>query len=254
MSYQVFMQANIDSDKALMARWNWRWNSALVTKTTAQIAPGAMGGGLFQFENDYTGADFTASIKANNPSVLEGGLTGSVVGDYLQSITPRLSLGLNAHWQREAMNKVPDIMLTYAARYKGDDWIGSARVVPLVGLLQVSYWRRIADKIDAGVNLELSMIGGGGPMGGMMGGAPRPEGAATIGAKYEFRGATYRAQVDSNGRLGCMLEKRVAPPVSITFVGQLDHVKVRTVDSATSIITNESRTKQKSALLCRLSL
>jgi mitochondrial import receptor subunit TOM40 len=214
------MQANIDSDKSLSARLNWRWNSALVTKTIAQIGGGI---GAMVVENEYTGSDFSASLKASNPSVLEGGLTGTLNGEYLQSITPRLSLGLSALWQREAMSKGPDMMLTYAARYKGNDWIGSARFLSLAGLLQLSYWRRIADKVEAGVNLELSMLG---RPGSSMTGPLRPEAEAQLGAKYEFRSSTFRAQVDSNGRLGCLLEKRVAPPVAVTFVGQIDHVKV----------------------------
>lgn len=219
------MQANLDSDRSLLARWNWRWNSAFVTKTTTQIAPG-QGAAVLVVENDITGSDFSASVKANNPSILEGGLTGTVSGDYLQSITPRLSLGLNAVWQREAMSKGPDMMLTYGARYKGNDWIGSARFLSLAGLLQLSYWRRIADKVEAGVNLELSFLRGAGPGAAMMGMPTGPEGQATIGAKYDFRAASVRAQVDSNGRIACMLEKRVAPPVQVTFVGQIDHIKV----------------------------
>jgi mitochondrial import receptor subunit TOM40 len=220
------MQANLDSEKSLSARMNWRWNSALVTKTIAQMG-GPMGIGAMVVENEYTGSDFSASLKASNPSILEGGLTGTLNGEYLQSITPRLSLGLSALWQREAMNQGPNMMLTYAARYKGNDWIGSARFLSLAGLLQLSYWRRIADKVEAGVNLELSMFGR--PGGSMMGGPGRPEAEATLGAKYEFRTSTFRAQVDSSGVLGCLLEKRVAPPVALTFVGKIDHVKVSTI-------------------------
>jgi mitochondrial import receptor subunit TOM40 len=38
--------------------------------------------------------------------------------------------------------------------------------------------------------------------------------------------ATYRAQVDSAGKIGVVLEKRVAPPVTLTFAGEIDQVKV----------------------------
>jgi mitochondrial import receptor subunit TOM40 len=217
------MQANLDSDKSLLARFNYRWNSGLVTRTTTQIAPG-QGAAVGVLENEYQGSDFVASVKANNPSILEGGLTGTVSGDYMQSITPRLSLGLNAAWQREAMNKGPDMFLTYMARYKGNDWIGSARFMSMMGIVQLSYWRRIAEKIEAGVNLEVAMAGN--PQAAMMGMPSGPEGQATIGAKYDFRNSSFRAQVDSNGRIACMLEKRVAPPVQVTFVGQIDHIKV----------------------------
>lgn len=217
------MQANIDNEKQLLARFNWRWSQGLVTKTTAQIAPPSAGQSVFSIENDYTGKDFTASIKAINPSVLEGGTTGMVTGEYLQSITPRLSLGINALWQRQAMNQGPDVLTTYAARYKGDDWIGTAKFIS-VGAFSTSYWRRLADKVEVGADLNLQYVPAGA---GMMGGGAKADGVATLGAKYEFRAAQVKAQVDSQGRIAALLEKRVAPSVGVTFVGQIDHVKVR---------------------------
>jgi hypothetical protein len=58
-----------------------------------------------------------------------------------------------------------------------------------------------------------------------MGGLKR-EGVTTVGAKYDFRNSTFRAQVDSQGKLSCLLEKRVAPAVTLTFAGDMDHSKV----------------------------
>jgi mitochondrial import receptor subunit TOM40 len=217
------MQANLDNEKAMMARFNWRWSNALVTKTMANFQPGPTGQTMVSIENDYTGSDFTASIKALNPSLLEGGLTGMVTAEYLQSITSRLSLGLAALWQRQAMSQGPEMMLTYAARYKTPEWIASAQFISL-GVLQASYWRRIADRVEGGVSAQLSYAPS--PSGQMMGGGAKAEGVATIGAKYDFRTSQFKAQVDSAGRIGCLLEKRLAPAVSVTFVGQIDHVKV----------------------------
>lgn len=91
------------------------------------------------------------------------------------------------------------------------------------GVLQATYWRKIADRLDAGVECQLARIGGSG--GAMMGGGPRREGATSIGAKYEFRASVFRAQIDSSGKLGCVLEKRVAPAVMLTFAGEMDHGK-----------------------------
>lgn len=194
-----------------------------MTKTSVQLAPGP-GQSMFSMEQDYTGADFTASVKAMNPSILEGGLTGIFIGDYLQSITPRLALGLNAMWQRAAMNTGPDTLVSYAARYKGDDWIASGQLVAAGGL-QLSYWRRIAEKVEGGVDVNLQVAPGAGA--GMMGGPLKKEGTTTIGAKYNFRQSSFRAQLDSQGRLGVLFEKHIAPAVSVTFSGEIDHVKVR---------------------------
>lgn len=174
-------------------------------------------------ENDYTGADFSASLKAINPSILDGGLTGMVMASYLQAVTPKLSLGLDTFWNRPAMAYAPELNVSYAARYKAADWIASAQVLAGGGGLEASYWRRLSDKVETGIHMNLTFagIGPGGPMGGI-----RKEGTVTIGAKYDFRASSFRAQIDNNGKVGCMLEKRVAQPIAITFSGEIDHKQV----------------------------
>lgn len=158
-----------------------------------------------------------------NPSALDGALTGIYIGSYLQSITPRLALGLEAVYQRPAANLGPESMLSYAARYKGDDWIASAQFLTQGGV-QGSYWRRLSDKVEAGLDINLQFAGLGLAQGGLMGGGKK-EGTATLGTKYDFRQNIFRAQIDSTGKVACLLEKRVVPLVGITFAGELDHVK-----------------------------
>ncbi len=217
------MQGNINNDGELTTRFNYRWTPSLVTKTQMQIAPGP-GQAMAQFDNEYTGKDFTASVKTVNPSMIDGGLTGIFIGSYLQSVTPSLALGLEAVWQRAALNQGPETALSYCARYKGSDWIATAQL-QAQGTLNTSFWRRLTDKVEAGVDLSLAFAGLGGA-GGLMGGGVRKEGITTVGAKYDFRMSTFRAQVDSTGKLSCLLEKRVAPPVNLTFAADVDHFKV----------------------------
>ncbi|CAG8975847.1 hypothetical protein HYALB_00010243 [Hymenoscyphus albidus] len=214
---KVFMQGNIDNDGQLSARFNYRWSPAFVTKTMVQVAPGNQS--MLQLDNEYVGADFTASLKTLNPSAIDGGLTGIFIGSYLQSVTPSLALGLEAIWQRSALNQGPETALSYCAKYKGSDWIGTAQLAA-GGAFSTSYWRRLTDKVEAGVDLNLQFVGLSGA--GMMGGAKK-EGVATVGAKYDFRMSTFRAQVDSTGKLGCLLEKRVAPMVQLTFASEMHH-------------------------------
>ncbi|KAI9810970.1 MAG: translocase of outer mitochondrial membrane [Pycnora praestabilis] len=219
---RVFLQGNVDNEGQLAARGNYRWTPSFVTKANAQIAPGP-GQAMLQIDNDYTGKDFSASLKSINPSYLDGGLTGIFMASYLQSVTPSLALGLEAIWQRSAVNAGPDTALSYCAKYKGEDWVASAQL-QAQGAVSTSYWRRLTDKVEAGVDLNLQFAGMG-RGGGLMGGGIRKEGTTTLGAKYDFRASTFRAQVDSSGRLGCLLEKRVAPPVQLTFAGEIDHFK-----------------------------
>ncbi len=220
------MQGNMDNEGQLSTRFNYRWSSALISKSQIQIAPGP-NQAVVQFDNEYTGADFTASLKTFNPSIIDGGLTGIFIGSYLQSITPSLALGLDAMWQRAALNQGPETAISYCAKYKGSDWIGSARL-DAGGAITASYWRKLTDKVEAGVDCNLQFTGLSGA--GMMGG-PQKEGVTTVGAKYDFRMSTFRAQVDSTGKLSCLLEKRVAPPVQLTFAAEMDQFKVRCIVS-----------------------
>ena len=181
---------------------------------------------MIQIDNDYTGKDFSASIKALNPSFLEGGVTGICIGSYLQSITPGLALGMEAIWQRQAMSMGPDLSVSYVAKYRGSDWIAAAQLAA-AGALTTSYWRKIGEKVEVGAELQLQLQQGPG-RGAMMGGRMQREGIANIGAKYDFRTASLRAQADSNGKLSVTLEKRLlqAQAIQVMFAGELDQLKV----------------------------
>ncbi|EME85455.1 uncharacterized protein MYCFIDRAFT_65012 [Pseudocercospora fijiensis CIRAD86] len=221
----ILCQAQLDSDTSLNARFNSRITDRLIFRSQVQIQPSSgmnPGGAQLSLEQEYAGADFTASLKSLNPSILEGELTGTFIASYLQSITPRLALGLEGVLQKPGGGMGPDAALSYAGRYKADDWIASAQFLTQGGL-QLSYWRRLMDKVETGVDVNLQFAGLSGAN-AMMGG-PRKEGLATLGAKYEFSRSIFRAQVDSQGKLGCLLDKVVAPPVKVTFAGELDHAK-----------------------------
>ncbi|KAB8267658.1 eukaryotic porin/Tom40 [Aspergillus minisclerotigenes] len=219
-SPKVFMQGNFGSDGALAAVGNYRWSPKLVTKTNTQIMAGASQG-LMQIDNDYTGDDFSASIKAFNPSFLDGGLTGIFVGSYLQSVTPSLALGFEAIWQRQAMNTRPETAISYSARYKANDWIASAQL-QAQGVFTASYWKKLSERVEAGVDMNLQFAPN--AAAALMGG-PSRDGTTAIGAKYDFRASTFRAQVDSAGKVSCLLEKRIAMPISLTFAGEIDQAK-----------------------------
>lgn len=177
---------------------------------------------MAQVEHEYTGADFTSNLTMLNPSYIEGGLTGIFITRHFQSVTKKLALGLEAVWQRAALNQPPDAAMSFAGRYKSDDWIATAQL-HAQGALNATYWRRISEKVQAGVDCTLQLVPGG--AGGMMGGIQK-EGITTVGAKYDFRMSTFRAQVDSKGKLSCLLEKRVAPPVTMSFGADVDHATV----------------------------
>lgn len=216
------MQGSVDNDKSIRANFNWRWASNLVTKTSLQLGSGP-GQEVLSIDNEYTGRDFTASLKAINPSPLDNALVGMYMAGYLQSITPSLALGFEALWQRQALTMGPETAFSYCAKYTGLDWIASARLASQ-GMVTASYWRKLTEKVEVGADVQLQFAGLSGAA-AMMGG-PKNDGIATMGARYDFRMSSFKAQLDSTGKLSCLLEKRIAPPVSVTFAADMDHSKV----------------------------
>lgn len=201
---------------------NVRWTPQWITRLQTQIDP-RQPQSMLQIENEFTGSDFSASVKVLNPSMMEGGLTAIVIGDYMQAITPKLSLGMEGVWQRASLGSKPETALSYAARYRNTDWIASGQV-HASGQFTASYWRRLSEKVQAGVDCQLQFQPGMGAA-GMFGGM-RKEGQTNVGVKYDFATSVYRAQIDSTGKVGCVLERRVAPAINVTFAAELDQWKV----------------------------
>lgn len=178
---------------------------------------------MAQWEAEYTGSDSTLNVKALNPSYLEGGLTGIFVGQYMQAITPKLAIGIEAMWQRQALSQPPDAALAYSGKYKTPDWLATFQVSASGGL-NTTYWRRLSEKVQAGVDMTLTAAPSAGAA--LAGGPMQKEGITTFGAKYDFRMSTFRAQIDSKGKLGVLMEKRVAAPVMLTVGAEVDFVTV----------------------------
>jgi len=176
-----------------------------------------------------------------NPDFTSQSFQGVIVGSILQSITPRLALGLETSWQRQPVpglqrgQTLPsETVTTFLAKLVGSErnWIAAATLTPAAGTLSATFWKKLADKIEAGVSLELK--------GGLAAAMPAQgggllaqpvitrvrEGTATAGIKYEFRQSMFRAQIDSGGRLSAYLDRRILPNIGISFCGDIDHFKV----------------------------
>ncbi|KAG8916182.1 translocase of outer mitochondrial membrane, partial [Tulasnella sp. 417] len=76
-----------------------------------------------------------------------------------------------------------------------------------------TYWQKLSDKVEVAADLQLIA-------------APqRREAITTLGAKYDFRMATFRAQVDSTGKVSALLEQKFGPSFAFLFAGEIDHLK-----------------------------
>jgi mitochondrial import receptor subunit TOM40 len=170
---------------------------------------------MIQLEHDYSGQDYTLNAKAINPSPLDG--SGIYVGSYLQSISKNIALGVETLYQRAALDQA-EMSSSYLAKLTGSDgkWIATAQFQP-IGVLQATYWHKLSEKVEAAADLQVIAA----PM--------RRDAIATVGTKYDLRMSTFRAQLDSTGKVSALLEQRFAPSFAFTVAGEIDHFKVRVV-------------------------
>ncbi|KAK6454273.1 translocase of outer mitochondrial membrane [Scheffersomyces xylosifermentans] len=220
-----FVQGNIDNDLSFSGRINYGWDKHNISKVTLQLANGQPS--MVQLEQDYQASDFSINLKTLNPSLLYGGFSGVAVGSLLQSLTPKLAVGLEAMYSKQAGPSPPESAVSYVGRYNAGNWIATAQV-QAQGAFIASFWRKVSEKVEAGIETQIaaSFKQVTDPlMGTPIGFEPVFEGQTTIGAKYEYRSAVFRGQLDTAGRVSAFLEKRVLPTVSLLFSGEIDHFK-----------------------------
>ncbi|KAI8324272.1 hypothetical protein GQ54DRAFT_316266 [Martensiomyces pterosporus] len=207
----TLMHGKMDTDGNLQARLNYALSKRLQAKAQAQVMA-TDSQSMLQLESEYTGSDYTANIKAINPSPVDG--TGIYLANYLQSITHKLSVGAELLYQCP-MPKVQETGISFALRYQPSAdrvWVAQTQGT---NMLSTSYWRRITEKCEAGAELQMVNV----PSQG------RREASCSVGVKYEFAASTVRAMADNFGKVSMLLEEKIAPGFSFLLSGELDHLK-----------------------------
>lgn len=169
-----------------------------------------------QAEHDYVGRDYSVNFRAVNPSPAD--FTGIYSASILQSITKSLAVGVEAMFQHPQPG-LTDLGLQYYAKYtsptfsKEQGWIATAMLQPQ-GMLHTTYWQKLSEKLEVAAELQVVNV------------PSRRDAIATLGAKWDLRMATFRAQLDSSGKVSALLEQRFAPSFAFLFSGEIDHFKV----------------------------
>jgi mitochondrial import receptor subunit TOM40 len=174
---------------------------------------------VIQLEQDYTGSDHSVNLKAINPSPVDG--TGLYFGSYLQSLTKNIALGVESLWQRAPDGE--DLNASYILKYTGtrQDWSATTNIQPQ-GMVNATYWHKLSEKLDVAAELQLIAT------------PQKRDAVATAAARWELRMATFRAQLDSTGKVSALLEQRFAPSFSFLVAGEIDHFKARASSSVFS--------------------
>ncbi|KAI8378018.1 eukaryotic porin/Tom40 [Radiomyces spectabilis] len=208
MTERTMAQGTMDNDTNLNAVIRHMWSPKSATKIVAQLT-NMPGHSMLQVDQDYTGSDYSINVKAMNPNPLE--FTGLYMASYLQSITAQFAVGSEIVLQRPTPD-MEETAMSLVGKYTGKDFIATAQLQGM-GALQASYYQRINEKVDFGVELNIMSQGG------------RREAVATVGGKFDFRQATFRGQIDTTGRVSAVLEEKMAPGFSFLISGDLDHMK-----------------------------
>jgi mitochondrial import receptor subunit TOM40 len=196
---------------------------------------------MLQAEHDILGDHYSINLKTVNPGLLDG--TGIHIGSIFHSFGPRLSAGFEtvAHNPGSGQIETATSYMAKLTSLPSAAALASAALTPVgqapipmpfntqwtataqlqsTGNIQATYYQKLSDKVDVALDLQTLIQ----PQ-SMMGPAKR-DAIATLGAKYDFRLATLRAQVDSTWKVGMLLEQRFTPAFAFLVGGELDHKKV----------------------------
>lgn len=215
------------------------------------------GQSMVQIEHDHLGPHYSLSLKSMNPGVLDA--TGIHFVSLLHSFGPRLSLGFETVIQKPnpqiletatsyvaKLTSLPNPLAALTPSVPGapitapfePSWIATAQLQP-TGNVQTTYYHKLTDKVDVALDFQTII-----QPASMMGEAKR-DALATLGAKYDFRMASFRGQVDSTGKVGMLLEQRFTPAFAFLVSGEIDHAKNASRFGVGIMIESSSMTEQQ---------
>lgn len=166
----------------------------------------------FQMTADYKGKDYTASLTTGNPDLFSG--TGMGIAHYLQSVTPKLSLGAELAYQASPQIPGGHIgVLSGLARYSGEDFSLSG-TISNAGSLHACYYQKCSSDLSVGTELETNLRMG--------------QSVATVGYKVDLprAGFVFKGAVNSDWEVKAVLEKKLLPiPFTLALCGMINHPK-----------------------------
>lgn len=211
------MHGMIDTNGIFQGKYHYNLTPALAARFQSQLSTSnAPGQSMLQAELDYTGGDYSVNVKAINPDITDQA-TGIYTGSYLQSVTKNVALGVECVLQRmpnpmKRFSVLTDVAWNVAGKVRvGQDGLFTVNVQQLAAI-QASYWHRVSDKIELATEWQAIMMG------------PKRDAVTSISAKFDFKQALIRAQVDSAGKVGLVYEEKLFPGFSLILSGEIDQL------------------------------
>ncbi|XP_020653117.2 mitochondrial import receptor subunit TOM40B [Pogona vitticeps] len=164
----------------------------------------------WQFDTEYRGDDYTATLTLGNPDLVSESII--VVAHFLQSVTSRLVLGGELVYHRRPGEE--GAIVTLAGKYTALKWVATLNLG--YGGAHASYYHRANDQIQVGVEFEAN--------------TRLQDTSFAFGYQLTLPEANmvFRGFLDSNWCVGAVLEKKLPPlPVTLALGAFLNHWKNR---------------------------
>ncbi|KAJ0232185.1 Mitochondrial import receptor subunit TOM40-1 [Hirschfeldia incana] len=194
---KLMLSGRVMTDGRLNARVKADLTDKLILKANALLTGEPhMSHGVFNF--DYMGKDYRTQLQLGN-----GALVGAT---YIQSVTPRLSLGGEVFWAVVPRNSG----IGYAARYETDQMVASAQVAS-TGSVVMNYVQKISEKVSLATDFVYNYFS--------------RDVVASVGYDYILRQSRIRGKIDSNGVTSALLEERLSMGLNFLLSAEIDHKK-----------------------------
>ncbi|VVA98305.1 unnamed protein product [Arabis nemorensis] len=194
---KLLLIGRVMTDGRLNARVKADITDKLVVKANAQLTNEPHSSqAMFNF--DYMGKDYRAQLQLGHSAL--------VGATYIQSVTPRLSLGGEVFWAGVPRKSG----IGYAARYETDKMVASAQVAS-TGAIVMNYVQKISEKVSLATDFMYNYFS--------------RDVTASVGYDYILRQSRVRGKIDSNGVTSALLEERLSMGLNFLLSAELDHKK-----------------------------
>uniref|UniRef100_A0A7N0RB05 Mitochondrial import receptor subunit TOM40 n=1 Tax=Kalanchoe fedtschenkoi TaxID=63787 RepID=A0A7N0RB05_KALFE len=194
---KLMLIGRVLTDGRLSARVRCNITDKLAFKANAQLTQEPhMSHGIFNF--DYEGSDFRTQFQLGN-----GALFGA---NYIQSVSPRLSLGGEVFWAGQHRKSG----VGFAARYNTPKTVATGQVAS-TGMVALSYVQKVTEKVSLATDFMYNYLS--------------RDVTTSVGYDYILRQCRLRGKIDSNGVAAAYLEERLNMGLNFILSAEVDHSK-----------------------------
>ncbi|XP_010943655.1 mitochondrial import receptor subunit TOM40-1 isoform X1 [Elaeis guineensis] len=194
---KLMLVGRVLTDGRLNARVKCDLSDNLTLKINAQLTNEPhYSQGMFNF--DYKGKDYRSQFQIGNNAFYGA--------NYIQSVSPHLSLGSEVFWlghQRKSG-------VGFAARYDTDKMVATGQVAS-TGIVALSYVQKVSEKVSLASDFMYNLM--------------TRDVTSSFGYDYILRQCRLRGKIDSAGCVAAYLEERLNMGVNFILSAEINHPK-----------------------------